>query len=58
MPIEVSGISATFLVDTGSDCTIIDSTFAPRFALAPSECVFRADEYGFRAVVNKDSWAS
>ncbi len=39
MPIEVNGILANFLVDTGSDCTVIDSTFADRLGLKPSGTV-------------------
>jgi predicted aspartyl protease len=34
--VEVNNASGVFLVDTGSDCTIIDSAFAQRLGLIPS----------------------
>jgi hypothetical protein len=34
--VEVNGIAGVFLIDTGANCTIIDSAFARRLGLKPS----------------------
>ncbi len=36
IPVEINSIRGTFLIDTGSEATIIDSVFAERLGLKPS----------------------
>ena len=39
IPAEINNIPGAFLIDTGADCTIIDSAFAQRLGLKPSGTV-------------------
>ena len=50
MPVAVNGIAGTFLVDTGSDCTIIDSAFARRLGLKTSGSVLLERNYSTEEV--------
>src|SRR5580700_7466422 len=36
VPVEINSIAGAFLIDTGTDCSILDSAFARRLGLKPS----------------------
>ena len=43
--IEINNIPATFLVDTGAECTVVDSAFARQLGLKLSEAVLLQGDY-------------
>ena len=45
MPVEINHAAGMFLIDTGANCTIIDSTFADQLGLKPSGAVSLEQNY-------------
>jgi predicted aspartyl protease len=50
IPVEVNHVEGTFLVDTGADCTIIDSGLARQLGLKPSETATLQRNYSVEEV--------